>query len=478
MSDKQWEELDGEPNTVANKGKKYTELAEAITRSVSTLQQIVDDTNTTAKAMDKTRKLAGEVREDIEKAKERYAYTGEALSTYGAALRTAKAEADPAAQRLRTLRNELETAQAAARTAESNVDDLPDDASDADKSGAHRAQTQANNTVAELQRQITAAESDWNNGHNDKNTAARSAISKIEEVVSGDKVNGLKDGFWDHVGAAWDSFYKFAKIICDVAGILAIFLSWVPVLGQILVALAAVGAILAIIDSAVKYIRGDIGLTGLLVGVGIGVLSLVGGKAAAHLAKVAKTRTIMTAVGQNGDNFLSTAARLSARGDDGFAAIRSAVRASDEGALGLKAALKSPFVRSDSQRAVFEAFKAGDKTFLGALAAGTKANFPIPFKNGMGGVLFRDANDLANLSRLGMSVEGPVKSAYALSAATTMGDVLKGFYGMSSGFEQGGLAGVSGVTGFVGSHTGGSWGSAAGAPNTIMGDLKNIGLVN
>src|SRR5690606_24968890 len=102
----------------------------AITRSVSTLQQIVDDTNTTAKAMDKTRKLAGEVREDIEKAKERYAYTGEALSTYGAALRTAKAEADPAAQRLRTLRNELETAQAAARTAESNVDDLPDDASE------------------------------------------------------------------------------------------------------------------------------------------------------------------------------------------------------------------------------------------------------------------------------------------------------------------------------------------------------------
>ncbi|WP_460818449.1 hypothetical protein, partial [Microbacterium petrolearium] len=166
-------------------------------RSVSSLQQIVDDTNTTAKSMDKTRKLAGEVREDIEKARERYSYTGEALTAYGASLRAAKNEADPAAARLRTLRADLETAQATASSAESGVDDLPKDASDADKSDAQRAQTNANNAVNDLQSQITQAEAEWNSGHGDKNSAASTAISQIEEVVSGDKVNGLEDGFWD-----------------------------------------------------------------------------------------------------------------------------------------------------------------------------------------------------------------------------------------------------------------------------------------
>ncbi|MFD2026635.1 hypothetical protein [Promicromonospora aerolata] len=469
MSDTQWQELDGEPNTVEAKGRKYTELAEAIARSVSSLQQIVDDTNTTAKSMEKTRTLAGEVREDIEKARERYSYTGEALTTYGASLRGAKNEADPAAAKLRTLRADLEAAQATASSAESGVDDLPKDASDADKADAQRAQTNANNAVTSLQSQITQAEAEWNSGHGDKNAAASTAISKIEEVVSGNKVNGLEDGFWDHAGKAWDSFYKIAKIICDVAGILAIFLSWVPILGQVLVALAAIGAILAIIDSVVKYAKGEIGVRGLVVGVGLGVLSLAGGKIATHLTKVAKLRTVT----QSTSTYNAIAsARGGAKYIDDVMTSRIPTSTSQK--------LLSPFVRSDSQAKVLQAFKSGDVGWAGAIGRSTKNAFPLPFKDGMGGVLFRDANDLHQLSKIlpeGASLVGPANAAMAVSAATVLSDVGKGMNSMYDAFNGSGKHGgdeASASVGLGSSHAGGSWNTAIQAPNTLFNDFKSL----
>lgn len=381
MGDTQWEELDGEPNTVESKGRTYTELAEAITRSISTLQQIVDDTNTTAKSMEKTRTLAGDVREDIEKAKERYAYTGEALTTYGASLRTAKSEADPAAARLKTLRADLETAQATASNAESGVDDLPNDASQADKDDAARAQTNANNAVGDLQRQITQAESEWNSGHGDKDTAARTAISKIEEVVSGSKVNGLKDGFWDKVGDVVAGVYKVFKIICDVAGILAIFLSWVPILGQVLLVLAAIGSIIAIVEGITKMINEGFSW-GALIGVGLGVMGLFGGKAIGAVAKYAKARSVV-----------QTSARMTTRASKlkfGNTLLKSSRKtfAMTRGQR-VTSVLKGPFSRTTTDKAIRGLLRNGEGGKAFSTWRGSK--FPLPYKDG--GMRFATGND-------------------------------------------------------------------------------------
>ena len=472
MGDTQWQELDGEPGTVEAKGRKYTELAEAISRSVSTLQQIVDDTNTTAKSMEKTRKLAGEVREDIEKARERYSYTGEALTTYGAALRTAKAEADPAAARLRTLRADLETAQATAQSAESGVDDLPKDASEADKNDATRAQTNANNAVGELQRQITQGESEWNGGHGDKDTAARTAISKIEEVVSGSKVNGLEDSRWDKFKDWAAGALKVIKIICDIAGILAIFLSWVPILGQVLLVLAAIGSIIAIIENVVKIAREGFSW-GAVLGIGLGLMGLFGGKAIGSLAKYAKARSVVSTAG--------TMSNSAAKARFGSALLKSS-RKTMAMTTGQRVGevLKSPFVRSAGDKAVWGMAKGG--LYKNAFTSWRGSHFPLPFKDG--GARFAVGNDdvvdmMSHFGQSGLRIDNVTSNAQAIA---TVGAVFNQATSLAVGAGKLGTA-ISGGDGWgafgegnslATGAAGGDWGKITGLPGTINGVVGNI----
>ncbi|MFI6428355.1 hypothetical protein [Promicromonospora sp. NPDC050880] len=467
MSDRQWEELDGEPGTVEAKGRKYTELAEAIARSVTTLQQIVDDTNTTAKSMDKTRKLAGDVREDIEKARQRYSYTGEALSAYGASLRAAKNEADPAAARLRTLRADLETAQATARNAESGVDDLPDDASDADKADAQRAQTNANTAVADLQREITNAEAEWNSGHGDKDTAARSAISKIEEVVSGDKVNGLEDSRWDKFKDWAAGALKVIKIICDVAGILAIFLSWVPILGQVLLVLAAIGSIIAIVENIVKIAREGFSW-GAVLGIGLGVMGLFGGKAIGSLAKYAKARSVVQTAGRMSNS--------AAKAKFGTALLKSSRKtlAMTKGQR-VGEVLKSPFVRSAGDKAVAGMFKNG--LYKNAFTSWRGSHFPLPFKDG--GARFAVGNDdvvdmMSHFAQSGLRIDNVTSTAQSIA---TVGAVFHQTTSLAVGAGKLGTA-ISGGDGWgtfgegnslATGAAGGDWGKITGLPGTVAG---------
>lgn len=457
MSDTQWQELEGEPNTVEAKGRKYTELAEAIARSVSSLQQIVDDTNTTAKSMEKTRKLAGEVREDIEKARERYSYTGEALTTYGASLRTAKNEADPAAARLRTLRADLETAQATASSAENGVDDLPKDASEADKSDAQRAQTNANNAVSDLQTQITQAESEWNSGHGDKNSAATTAISKIEEVVSGDKVNGLEDSRWDKFKDFAAGALKVLKVICDIAGILAIFLSWVPVLGQILLVLAAIGSIIAIIEGITKMMKEGFSW-GALLGVGLGVMGLFGGRAIGAVAKYAKARSVV-----------QTSARMSSRASKlkfGSTVLKSSRKtfAMTKGQR-VTSVLKGPFSRTPTDKAIRGLMKNGEGSK--AFSTWRGAKFPMPYKDG--GMRFATGNDdvidmMKHFSQTGLHVDNVTLRAQniaTLSAVThQMTNLGNNFYKLGNDINAGDGWKIAGDTNsIVTGPAGGSYGS-------------------
>lgn len=460
MGDTQWEELDGEPSTVESKGRRYTELAEAITRSVTTLQQIVDDTSTTAKSMEKTRTLAGDVREDIEKAKERYGYTGEALTTYGTALRAAKNEADPAAAKLKTLRADLETAQATATSAESGVEDLPKDASEADKNEANRAQTNANNAVSDLQGQISQAESEWNSGHGDKDTAARTAISKIEEVVSGSKVNGLEDGFWDSVGEAWEAVGKWVKIVCDIAGILAIFLSWVPILGQVLLVLAAIGSIIAIIEGIVKMANEGFSW-GALLGVGLGVMGLFGGKAIGAVAKYAKARSVV-----------QTSARMTSRASKlkfGSTLLKSSRRtfAMSKGQR-VTSVLKEPFMRSATDKAIWGLARHGEKGT--AFSTWRGAKFPLPYKDG--GMRFAVGNDdvidmMNHFGQTGLRVDNVTQTAQTVA---TLGAVTNQFAGLGNNMYKLGDSinggdgwGVAGESSSIATNpAGGSYGAITG----------------
>lgn len=481
MGDTQWENLDGEPATVEAKGRKYSEIATAIRDSLSTLDAITNEIDSKSLAMEKTRSLAGNVREDIAKALVRYEETGEALSTYGSALRSAKDEADPAVVPLREARNELVLASNRAITASNGVDDVPDDAPQAEVDDAKRAAANAATAVDNLQAEIRRLEAQWNRGHDSKNHAADAAVRKIEEVVSGSKVNGLEDGWKDKLKNLASTLYKVFKVICDIAGILAIFLSWVPILGQVLVALAAIGAILSIIEAAVKYKNGEIGLMGLITGVGLGILSLAGGKIATHLTKLVKVKTL----GQSS----RLAARVLSRGGEAGAkftddAARFSSRLGTTPMGKLKYAFKTPFVRTTGQEALAAGVKNGSITKMEAFKSTMKTNFPNPFKDGnLKGVVLGDAAKMQDeLRAMGLSnvtMQGPMRSAQVMSAVTFGSQITNSTLGTIDNVGKGDyLNAAKSAVGVPGAVTGGSWGAAVSAPVTGINDVKVIDSVD
>lgn len=286
MSDSPYQPLAGDDSTVRAKAQHYASIADAITRSVITLKALSGVEGMKSSAIDAIKEKAGSVAEDIDRARARYAETAKALISYSYSLRSAQDAADASIARINDGEESANTAQIAASHAASRAETSPLDEQGVDRATVFRAQEVA----VEAGQRLAAAQLEWYEALDTKNIAADSAIRAIVEVVDGKKGNGLGDSWWDNGGSR---FYKFFKSICDWAGILSIFLGWVPVLGAVLIALGTIGAILDLIDSVIKTLT-EGGSAWDVVGAAAGVaLSFVGGKAFAQLAKNIKSASIM-----------------------------------------------------------------------------------------------------------------------------------------------------------------------------------------
>lgn len=416
MADRQWQELDGSPDLVISKGESYQRIAEAIQRSTGALQAITDEIDTKSLAMDAIRKLAGDVREDIDKARARYDETGAALVAYGGALRAAQDEADPAAVALRTLREDLADAQRRERAATDAVADLAPDATPEQRAEAQRGASTAGGAVSSLQGQVTAYENQWTRGEQAKNGpdgAAARAMSRIQEVVTGSRNNGLEDSGWDKFGEVWDKVSGFVKAICDVAGILAIFFSWVPVLGQILVVLAAVGALLTVLESVVAYAKGQGSLLDVFKAAGWAALTLLGGKVVGALAKFVKAKSVVRVAG--------TMTNKQARARFGRSVIKDA-RTTVGTSKGRHAwnTLRSPFARSSKAKDALKEFRRNPswKSFRRQTADATDDAFPKRYTDAAGRSTMRPQSlaDWQDVGRRVLYKSDEVADSHALKA--------------------------------------------------------------
>jgi hypothetical protein len=386
MGDTPYQELQGAPGLVESKARRYIEIADAIQRSTAALKKISDEIETRSLAMDETREKAQKVRESIDKAQLRYRETGSALQAYATSLRSAKEEARAAIVEIGRAESELASARAAQHHAEQHESGLPSSATPEEAAEARTASNRAGNRVSAAEGDLAYWQGRWRDAADAKDSAARAAIGRIDEVVTGKETNGLEDGTWDKLGKVWNSFYELAKVVCDVAGILAIFFSWVPVLGQVLLVLAAVGAIMAVVDAAMKWARGDGSFWGVLGAAGLAALSLFGGKAIGAIAQYTKARMIV-----------QTSARMSgssARAMFGRSAIKSArkVFAQPTGQR-VTEVIRSPFVRSATDKAVAGMVSSGN--YRHAL----KTLFPNPFTGAGMRTLFTN-DDVTDMLRV------------------------------------------------------------------------------
>jgi hypothetical protein len=329
--DVQYKVLEGDPGVVKTKGEEYQRIAAAISASVRTLDDIVEQVENKSLAMEATRSLAEDVASDIRKATARYQATGDALVTYAVELQTAQDASREPARLIAEAETELVEWRAKKRSRQIAYDTavfLGDE--DEIARTKERLQT-AKDHVSAAEGTIAAQVELWEDARSKKDTAATAAVTSITTVTEGKGGEALNDSFWDKASVVLDVI----KVICDIAAVLSIFLSWVPILGQILVVLAAIGAIISIIDAALKAISGEGSWGDFFGALALGVLSLFGGKIIGLLAK----RIHFSAIRSLGTGVkIPTASRK-------LDVVMDLAPSNTKGAL---AFLKSPFVRSTS----------------------------------------------------------------------------------------------------------------------------------
>ena len=301
MTDREYLPLEGDEALLRRKALQYGEIANAITRSVNTLNRIKEVGEMKGEAVNALRDTIGSVADDIDKARDRYAGTSSALVTYSYALKSAQDAADTAIIHIENKQTEASQAHHAAN----NLDDQITTATDEEKADAQKAADKAADYVTTADGELRAAQQEWHDALDDKNDAATVAIAAIKEVVDGKKSHGLNDGWWDNWGS---KVLDVVKVICEIAGFLSIFLSWVPILGAILVGLAILGALIALVESIVKLVNGEGSITDVIfAAVGV-VLAAFGGKIATYLAKLVKVQAITRFASKGSSDFLKSGA--------------------------------------------------------------------------------------------------------------------------------------------------------------------------
>lgn len=279
-------------------GNDYLEVADSIDRAARRMGQL-ETGGMVSEALDALMERKEETIEDISKAHARYAATGQALVDYAEVLRVAQDDSAAALERARTAAADAEDAAGRQRY----YVGLADGAQDA----AERTQWQdladrfsgdadaANSAVA-------GARSDIDGAVDMRDRAAERAIGDIEDITQHD---GLKDGWWDNWGADLvAAITDIAGWISTIAGVLALAVSWIPVIGQalagVLLIVAAVAAIVNAIGNIALAATGERSWTEAIISIAGAALSCIGlGGAARAIGKVVTTRVLLREAGTN-----------------------------------------------------------------------------------------------------------------------------------------------------------------------------------
>ncbi|WP_402464986.1 hypothetical protein [Isoptericola aurantiacus] len=279
-------------------GNDYLEVADSIDRAARRMGQLETGGMVSA-ALDALMERKEETIEDIQKAHKRYAATGQALVDYAEVLRVAQDDSAASLERARSAAAEAEDATGRQRY----YIDLADGARDAaERSQWEGLAEQFGVDAAAWNGAVSAARSEIDGAVEMRDRAAERAFGDIENITQHD---GLKDGWWDDWGA--DLFAAITDIagwVSTIAGVLALAVAWIPVIGQalagVLLIVAAVAAMVNAIGNIALAATGDRSWTESIISIAGAALSCIGlGGAARAIGKVVTTRVLLREAGTN-----------------------------------------------------------------------------------------------------------------------------------------------------------------------------------
>ena len=289
MRPSDWSALDlgsdpvpGEPGIVFSGGRDYLAVADAIKDAERKLRTLDLGSAVVSQSVDALIETSGKVADNIGKAEARYRATGDALSRYAPALEAAQRESVEAL----TL----------ARSARSAADSASNDKQHylrlaADEHDPQQALTYTNladgldSDAAGANAHLANAQGRVHDAMSARDRAAQLAIDDIHAIT---KHDGLKDSWWDNWGKDLLSVITdVAGWVSSIAGVLALLVCWIPVIGQALAAVfllvAGIAAVVNAIGNIVLAATGDRSWTEAIISIAGAVLAVVGMGAAARV---------------------------------------------------------------------------------------------------------------------------------------------------------------------------------------------------
>ncbi|WP_049579464.1 hypothetical protein [Streptomyces sp. SBT349] len=279
--------IPGDWELVREAAARYRRTADAISRARTLLGEVTDsEEGWRSDAGTAFREKATELSGDIWKAHGRYDVAALALANYWPVLEDAQDES-------LSLRQQAITAQERIDAANSTMDGLDESRENQDLEGDDLTENEEAHGRAEGERgaaegELASLKSRLNGLIEEKNRAAQSAADQIGEFIGGD---GLEDGFWDRVGGALDvirdvliTLGNIGGFIAAWAGLAALLVGWIPVIGQALAGILGVIALVGSIFSLVgNLLQGKWGMALLDV---VGIVTFGLGRAAGSAARL------------------------------------------------------------------------------------------------------------------------------------------------------------------------------------------------
>lgn len=282
--------IPGDPDVVRAGGRAYVDVADAIGRAVTALRSMELDGDV-SEATDELITNAGDVADSVARAEDRYRETGLALLDYAPRLASAQASSLAALTLAQSARDDAASAASSRSHYEALADGAEDSAADDYRD---RAQGFAN-ALADAGDDLQRARRDLDDAIADRDDAARDAEDRIRDIVDDD---GLNDSWWDDWGAdLLAAITDIAGWVSTIAGILALCVSWIPVIGQalagVLLIIAGVAAVINAIGNVILASSGERSWTEAVISIAGAALSVVGlGGAARAVGKLATVTRI------------------------------------------------------------------------------------------------------------------------------------------------------------------------------------------
>jgi len=244
----------GDPEEVRQASRAYTTAAEAIAVAVDGLESATgSDQCYESQALDAVHEQAEAVAADIRKAHARYQAVAEALAGFADPLDRAQTESLAALADARAAQRAVDDAHHTLRTTDWDAAATSATGSTLG-TGGNPALAALRAGLSDADRALDRARERLADAVHARDVAAARAVAHIEAVTGGD---GLRDSFWTNTLHVTHWVSDVFGAISMWAGLASLAFCWVPIVGQVLGAVALLAGAVALLADVVLLCSGE-----------------------------------------------------------------------------------------------------------------------------------------------------------------------------------------------------------------------------